>query len=64
MGDVDWIHLAQDSDKWLAPVNTAMNLRVPYKAGNPLISTGTRNLAIMTVLQRDQVWCETALYVV
>jgi hypothetical protein len=29
MGDVDWIELAQDSDRWLALVNAAMNLRVP-----------------------------------
>jgi hypothetical protein len=28
-GDVDWIHWAQDRDRWLAIVNTAMNLRVP-----------------------------------
>jgi hypothetical protein len=27
--DVDWIHLAEDRDKWLALVNTIMNLRVP-----------------------------------
>jgi hypothetical protein len=25
---VDWIHLIQDRDKWLAVVNTVMNLRV------------------------------------
>jgi hypothetical protein len=31
---VDWIHLAQDSDRWRAVVNTVMNLRVPGKAGN------------------------------
>jgi hypothetical protein len=37
-GDVDWIHLAQDRDKWRALVNTVMNLRVPYKAGNFLTS--------------------------
>jgi hypothetical protein len=28
-GDVDWIHWAQDRDRWRALVNTVMNLRVP-----------------------------------
>jgi hypothetical protein len=28
-GDVDWIHWAQDRDRWRAPVNMVMNLRVP-----------------------------------
>jgi hypothetical protein len=28
-GDVDWIHCAQDRDRWRAFVNTVMNLRVP-----------------------------------
>jgi hypothetical protein len=27
-GDVDWIHLAQDRDRWRTLVNTVMNLRV------------------------------------
>jgi hypothetical protein len=27
-GSVDWIRLAQDRDRWLALVNTVMNLRV------------------------------------
>jgi hypothetical protein len=28
-GDVDWIHWAQDRDRWQALVNTVMTLRVP-----------------------------------
>jgi ribosome biogenesis protein Nip4 len=28
-GDVDWIHLAQDRDRWRALVNKVMNLRGP-----------------------------------
>jgi hypothetical protein len=28
-GDVDWINLARDRDKWRTLVNTVMNLRVP-----------------------------------
>jgi hypothetical protein len=28
-GGVDWIYLAQDRYQWKAPVNTAMNLRLP-----------------------------------
>jgi hypothetical protein len=35
---VDWIHMAPDKDQWWAAVNTVMNLRVPYKAGNVLTS--------------------------
>jgi hypothetical protein len=29
LGDMDWIDLAQDRNKWRALVNTVMNLRVP-----------------------------------
>jgi hypothetical protein len=28
-GDVEWINLDQDKDRWRALVNTVMNLRVP-----------------------------------
>jgi hypothetical protein len=28
-GDVDWIHLAQDRDRWRTLVNSVKNLRVP-----------------------------------
>jgi hypothetical protein len=31
---VNWIHLPQERDRWLALVNTVMNLLVPQKAGN------------------------------
>jgi hypothetical protein len=32
-GDVDWIGLAQDTDKWRALENSVLNLRVPLSAG-------------------------------
>jgi hypothetical protein len=35
---VDWIHLAQDRDRWRAVVNTVMNLWVLEKTGNFLTS--------------------------
>jgi len=35
---MDWIDLAEDRDRWRAVVNVAMDLRVPYNAGNFLTS--------------------------
>jgi hypothetical protein len=29
MGGMDWINLAQDTDKWQALANVIMNFRVP-----------------------------------
>jgi hypothetical protein len=31
---MDWIDLTQDRDQWRALVNTMVNLRLPYSAGN------------------------------
>jgi hypothetical protein len=31
---MDWIHLAQNRDRWRALVNMVMNLRIPSNAGN------------------------------
>ena len=37
-GGIDWIHLAQDRERWRAIVYAAMNLRVPQNVGNFLAS--------------------------
>jgi hypothetical protein len=37
---MDWIGLAQGSDRWRAVVNAVMNLRVAQNAGNFLTSGG------------------------
>ena len=28
-GGIDWIDLAQDWDRWWAPVNAVMNIQIP-----------------------------------
>jgi hypothetical protein len=37
-GVMDWIELAQDTDRWWAHVNVVMNLRVLQNVGNFLTS--------------------------
>jgi hypothetical protein len=44
-GDVDWIGLAQDRDRWRAPVNSVLNLRVPQTAGKLSSVQTTRDLS-------------------
>jgi hypothetical protein len=42
-GDVNWIGLAMDRNRWRALVNSVLNLRVPWNAGklsSGLISGG------------------------
>jgi hypothetical protein len=42
---VGWIYLAQLRDKWWAPVNTVMNIRVTLIAGNFVTSRGSINFS-------------------
>ena len=47
---VDWINLAQDTDKWLTLVNTVMKLRFPHSAGKCLTSRRTISSSTRTKL--------------
>jgi hypothetical protein len=51
-GDVDWIGLAQDRDRWRALVNSVLNLRVPKDAGKLSSVLTTRDLWSSAQLQR------------
>jgi hypothetical protein len=47
-GDVDWIGVAQDGDKWMAPVNTVMNLWVLPRFCSQQISSATSDVSTAT----------------
>jgi hypothetical protein len=44
------IHVAHDSDQWWDLLNTVINLRVPYKAGNFLTNSATISVSRRTLL--------------
>jgi hypothetical protein len=58
-GGVDWIGLAQDRYRWRAPVNTAMNLWVPYNAGELPSGCTSCGLSSGTQLHRVSYICQT-----
>jgi hypothetical protein len=51
-GDVDWIGLAQDRDRWRALVHSVLNLRVPQNAGKVLSVLTTGDLSRSVQLHR------------
>jgi hypothetical protein len=51
-GGVDWIGMAQDRDKWRAPVNVVINLRVVQNAGKLSSGYTTGGLSSSAQLHR------------
>jgi hypothetical protein len=47
-GDVEWIGLAQDRNRWRTVVNSVLNLRVPRDAGK--LSTGLSSSAQLNIV--------------
>jgi hypothetical protein len=51
-GDVDWIGLAQDRNRWRALVNSVLNLRVPENAGKLWTGLASSGLSSSAQLHR------------
>jgi hypothetical protein len=51
-GDVDWIGLAQDRNRWWALVNSVLNLRVPWNAGKLSSGLASNGLSSSVELHR------------
>jgi hypothetical protein len=51
-GDVDWVGLAQDRNRWRTLVNSVLNLRVPYNAGKLSSGLTTGGLSSSAQLHR------------
>jgi hypothetical protein len=52
-GDVDWIGLTQDRNRWRALVNSVLNLRVPRNAGK--LSSGLTSSGLSSSAQLHRV---------
>jgi hypothetical protein len=52
-GDVDWIGLAKDRNRWRALVNLVLNLRVPWNAGK--LSSGLTSSGLSNSVQLHRV---------
>jgi hypothetical protein len=62
MGNVDWIHLAQDRDQRTTLVNMVMNPPVPWKAGNLLSSLVTISFSNLPTAQHTKLSYSFAPY--
>jgi hypothetical protein len=51
-GDVNWIGLAKDRNRWRAVVNSVLNLRVPRNAGKLSSSLTSSGLSSSVQLHR------------
>jgi hypothetical protein len=52
-GDVDWIGLAQDRNKWRAVVDLVLNIQVPRNAGK--LSSGLKSSGLSSSAQLHRV---------